>query len=78
MQATIPFWQLLTVVAVPTLMIFIGILFNRQDYRSLDAKIAASHNSLDAKIGQLHNDMIMVHSILREFEGRLSRLESRS
>ena len=66
-QAAIPFWQLLTVVAVPTLMIFIGILLNRQDY----------HN-MDAKIGQLHNDMIMVHSILREFEGRLSKLESRS
>lgn len=77
-QAAIPFWQLLTVVSVPTLMIFIGILFNRQDYRSLDAKIAQSHDSLDAKVGQLHNDMIMVHSILREFEGRLSKLESRS
>lgn len=77
MQATIPFWQLLTVVAVPTLMIFIGILLNRQDYRSLDAKIAELHNGVDAKIGQLHNDMIMVHSILRGFEGRLSRLESR-
>jgi hypothetical protein len=77
MQATIPFRQLLTVVAVPTLMIFIGILLNRQDYRSLDAKIAELHTGVDAKIGQLHNDMIMVHSILRAFEGRLSRLESR-
>jgi len=65
-QAAIPFWQLLSVIAVPTLMIFIGILLNRQDYRSLDTKI-----------GQLHNDIIMVHSILREFEGRRSRLESR-
>ena len=37
-QAAIPFWQLLTVVAVPTLMIFIGILLNRQNYHSLDAK----------------------------------------
>ncbi len=64
-QAAIPFWQLL--VAVPTPMIFVGILLNRQDY----------HN-MDAKIGQLHNDMIMVHSILGEFEGRLSKLESRS
>jgi len=99
-QASISFWQLLSVVAVPTLMIFLGILFNRQDYRNLDAKIAESrhsldakiseshnnldarisqlHNSMDAKIGQLHSDMIMVHSILREFEGRLSKLESRS
>jgi len=73
-----PFWQLLTVVAVPTLMIFVGILLNRQDYRSLDGKIETLHNSVDAKIGQLHNDMILVHSILREFEGRLSKLESRS
>ena len=77
-QASIPFWQLLTVVAVPTLMIFIGILLNRQDYRSLDAKIDTLHASVDTKVGQLHNDMIMVHSILREFEGRLSKLESRS
>jgi len=66
MQAAIPFWQLLTVVGVPTLMVFVSILLNRQDY-----------HSLDAKIGQLHNDMIMVHSVLREFEGRLSKFESR-
>jgi hypothetical protein len=76
-QAAIPFRQLLTVVAVPTLMIFIGILLNRQDYRSLDTKIGQLHNGVGAKIGQLHNDMIMAHSILREFEGRLGKLESR-
>ena len=77
MQSGIPFWQLLTVVAVPTLMIFIGLLFNRQDYRSLEARIDQLRNCVDTKIDQLHNDMIMVHSILREFEGRLSKLESR-
>ena len=87
-QAAIPFWQLLTVVAVPTLMIFIGILLNRQDYHSLatkiddlrsgvDTRITTLHEGIDSKIGQLHNDMIMVHSILRGFEGRLSKLESR-
>jgi len=47
-------------------MVFAGTLLNRQDY-----------HSLDAKIGRLHNDMIMVHSVLREFEGRLSKFESR-
>jgi len=65
------------VVAVPTLMIFIGIPLNRQDYHSLDGKVGQLHNGVDAKTGQPHNDMIMVHSILREFEGRLSKFESR-
>jgi len=42
---------LLTVVAVPTLMIFIGIPLNRQDYHSLDGKVGQLHNGVDAKTG---------------------------
>ena len=51
----IAFWQLLTVVAVPTLMVFVGILMNRQDFNRLES--------------QLHNDKMMIHSILRDHEG---------
>jgi hypothetical protein len=69
MQA-IAFWQLLTVVAVPTLMVFVGILLNRQDFNRLDEKF-------ESLTSQLHNGMMMIHSILRDHEGRISRLESR-
>ena len=76
-QAVIPFWQLLTVVAIPTLMVFIGILTNRQDFRQLDARIDKLDGKVDTLSAQLHNDMMMVHSVLRDFEGRLSKLEAR-
>jgi hypothetical protein len=59
---TIAFWQLLTVVAVPTLMVFVGILLNRQDFNRLDEKF-------ERLTSQLHNDMMMIHSILRDHEG---------
>jgi len=51
--ATLPFWQLLTLIAVPTLMVFVGILFNRQDYRELGGKI-------DKLAAQQHSDMMMI------------------
>ena len=61
--AALPFWQLITVVAVPTLMVLIGILTNRQDFHRLST--------------QFHNDMMMVQSTLRDMEGRLSKVEAR-
>jgi hypothetical protein len=61
--ATLPFWQLITVVAVPTLMVLVGILMNRQDFHRLSS--------------QFHNDMMMVQSTLRDMEGRLSKVEAR-
>jgi len=84
-QTAIPFWQLLTLVAIPTLMVFVGILMNRQDFNRLDAKIDAKIGAVDAKFDnrfdslatQLHNDMMMIHSILRDHEGRVSKLEPR-
>jgi len=66
MNATItalPFWQLITVVGVPTLMVLVGILMNRQDFHRLSS--------------QFHNDMMMVQSTLRDMEGRLSKVEAR-
>ena len=61
--ATPPFWQLITVVGVPTLMVLVGILMNRQDFHRLSS--------------QFHNDMTMVQSTLRDMEGRLSKVEAR-
>ena len=63
MNAVIPFWQLMTVISVPTLMVLIGILMNRQDFHRLST--------------QFHNDMMMVQSTLRDMEGRLSKVEAR-
>ena len=77
-QAAIPFWQLLSVVAIPTLMVFIGILTNRQDFRQLDSRMEKLDGKVDSLATQLHNGMMMVNSVLRDFEGRLSKLEARS
>jgi len=51
--ATLPFWQLITLIAVPTLVVFVGILFNRQEYRELGSKI-------DKLAAQQHSDMMMI------------------
>ena len=61
--AALPFWQLLTVVGVPTLMVLVSILMNRQDFHRLSS--------------QFHNDMMMVQSTLRDMEGWLSKVEAR-
>ena len=66
MDATVtalPFGQLITVVGVPTLMVLVGILMNRQDFHRLSS--------------QFHIDMMMVQSTLRDMEGRLSKVEAR-
>jgi hypothetical protein len=68
-QSAVSFWQLLTVVSVPSLMVLMGILFNRQDSRELGGKI-------DRVAAQLHGDMMMISSILRDHEGRIRHLES--
>jgi len=72
--ASLPFWQLLTLVAVPTLMVFVGILFNRQDYRDLRNELGGKIDKLAA---QQHSDMMMIQSVLRDPEGRLSKLEAK-
>jgi hypothetical protein len=59
----LPFWQLITVVGVPTLMVLVGILMNRQDFHRLNS--------------QFHNDMMIMQSTLRDMEGRLSKVEAR-
>jgi hypothetical protein len=61
--AALPFWQLITVVAVPTLMVLIRIVTNRQDFHRLST--------------QFHSDIMMVQSTLRDMEGRLSKVEAR-
>jgi hypothetical protein len=82
-QTAIPFWQLLTLVAIPTLMVFVGILTNRQDFNRLHAKIDSKIGAVDANFDnrfdslatQLHNGMMMIRSILRGHEGGISKLE---
>jgi len=64
-QAAIPFWQLLSVVAIPTLMVFVGILTNRQDFRQLDARMEKLDGKVDILAAQLHNDMMMVLGVAR-------------
>ena len=68
--AAIPFWQLLTIVAIPTLMVFFGILTNRQDFHRVSSRTGALAT-------QVHGDLMMVQSVLRDMEGCLSKVEAR-
>ena len=63
MNAIIPFWQLMTVISIPTLMVLIGILMDRQDFHRLGT--------------QFHNHMMMVQSTLRDMQRRSSKVEAR-
>ena len=77
---TVAYWQFLTVVAIPTLMVFAGILMNRQDFIRLEGRTGQHFIRLeeksDKRAAQLHRDMMMSNSVLRDHEGRISRLES--
>jgi len=73
-MATLPSWQVLTLAAVPTLMVFAGILFNRQDYRDPRNELGGK---IDKLVAQQHSDMMMIQSVLRDHEGRLSKLEAK-
>lgn len=53
MATALPLWQLLTVVAVPTIIVLVGIVLNRGDANRLDSKI-------DRLSERLHSDMMVV------------------
>jgi hypothetical protein len=76
-------------IALPTLMVLIGILLNRNDANRLDARITALEASLRAEMGsihaemvslrnQFHSDILMLLGHDKEQDQRITRLEGRA
>jgi hypothetical protein len=77
--------------ALPTLMVLVGILLNRNDINRLDTQmnglrgemngLRGEMNSLrgefNALRSQMHSDMMMLMSTNGDFEMRISKLEER-
>jgi hypothetical protein len=68
--------------ALPTLMVLIGILLNRNDINRLDGRITALEGSLRGEMNAMrdrfHNDMMMLMSSNGALDARVSKLEEKS
>jgi hypothetical protein len=82
--------QTLLTIFIPTLMVLVGILLNRNDSARIDAGISSLENRLDGRISslegkldgrisalesRLHGDMMQVIGKLTELAVRVARLE---
>ncbi len=82
--------QTLLTIFIPTLMVLVGILLNRNDSARIDARLSALENRLDGRISsleakmdgrisalesRLHADMMQVIGKLTELEVRVARLK---
>ncbi len=82
--------QTLLTIFIPTLMVLVGILLNRNDTNRLDSRISQMESRLDGRISALenkidgritalesrfHSDMMVVIGKLTELEVRVARLE---
>jgi hypothetical protein len=71
--------QTLLTIFIPTLMVLVGILLNRNDSSRIEARISALEGRLDGRItaleSRLHSDMMQVIGKLTELEVRVARLE---
>jgi hypothetical protein len=79
----------LLTVAIPTLMVLVGILLNRNDANRLDSRITALETSLRGEMtsirsemvtlrSQFHNDVLMLLGSDKEQDRRITRLEERA
>jgi len=70
--------QTLLTIFIPTLMVMVGILLNRNDSSRIEGRISALENRLDGRItgleGRLEGKITMLES---KIEGRISMMESK-
>ena len=68
--------------ALPTLMVFVGILLNRNDINRLDGRITTMEGSLRGEMNAMrdrfHSDMMMLMSSNAAIDARVSKLEEKS
>ncbi|HEX4067752.1 MAG TPA: hypothetical protein VHZ09_17155 [Acidobacteriaceae bacterium] len=62
-------------IGIPTIVILMGILLNRQDYARLDAKIDALRLDLSGQINELRSDIKEFYRTLGQHDARLDALE---
>jgi hypothetical protein len=62
-------------IGIPTIVILMGILLNRQDYARLDAKIDSLRADLTAQINELRDDIKEFYRTLGQHDIRLDALE---
>jgi hypothetical protein len=78
MNPSLPIWQLLTVIAVPTLMVFVGILLNERGIGRVERRM----ERLEDRVGRLeelhHEEIRDLLSMLGDHAQRLVRIEERS
>jgi len=71
--------QTLLTIFIPTLMVLVGILLNRNDSARIDGRISSLESRLDGRISalesRLHGDMMQVIGKLTGLEVRVARLE---
>jgi membrane protein implicated in regulation of membrane protease activity len=74
---SLPFWQLLTVIAIPTLMVFVGILLNERGVTRVERRIDRLEDRT-AKLEGLHHEEIRdLLSLLGDYYQRIVRIEGR-
>jgi hypothetical protein len=69
-------------IGIPTLMVLVGILLNRNDANRIDARVTALEVSLRSEMqslrSQFHNDVLMLLQHDKEQDTRITRLEAHS
>jgi hypothetical protein len=70
--------QTLLTIFIPTLMVLVGILLNRNDSARIDGRISSLENRLDGRISSLEGKLDgRISSLEGKLDGRISALESR-
>ena len=78
MIPSLPIWQLLTVIAVPTLMVLIGILLNERGIGRVERPLERLEDRVGNLEGLHHEEIRDLLSLLGDHAQRLVRLEERS
>ncbi len=77
MSTSLPIWQLLTVIAVPTLTVLLGILLNERGVGRVERRL----ERLEDRVGNLerlhHEEIRDLLSLLGDHAQRLVRIEER-
>ena len=74
---SLPFWQLLTVIAVPTLMVSAGILLNERGLTRVERRMERLEDRTARLEGLHHEEIRDLLSLLGDYSQRLVRLEER-
>ena len=79
MNAALPLWQLLTVLAVPTFMVGLGILMNQTALNRLDDKLERLSDKLDKRLDKIEAEQLSFRKQMHEeYTGLLGMIGSQA